>query len=336
MVRSTGILCPSSRHEGQKACAGADGVVSSPPVYSVDHTAILERKEATRTHPQPGTSPDFRGWVSNNNTYLTIYAQSEDDNEMGCIEIPSNLGMNAGIGGIFDNFSSDKGNCGTVTFNGGRISFTQGESGSINERKAAGIGGAYNGSGGKITVNGGIIEGIKRYEGACIGGGWNGTGNIFTMNGGVIRNLSSEYGAAIGGGKRHNNGGYGGTITINGGTLTSISSADGACIGGGSGGKGGNITINGGVITLATNSQIADIDGAGIGGGDGGAGGTITINGGTINMIQNQNKAGWTVRRSTDTKIRDWLGISQDDAVLLRVFPGARPFLRAERFSVAA
>lgn len=64
MMRSTGILCPSSRHEGQKACAGADGVVSSPSVYSVDHTAILERKEATRTHPQPGTSPDFRGWVS--------------------------------------------------------------------------------------------------------------------------------------------------------------------------------------------------------------------------------------------------------------------------------
>lgn len=231
-----------------------------------------------------------QGITAHNGNYLTIYAQSEDDNEMGCIEIPSNLGMNAGIGGIFDNFSSDKGNCGTVTFNGGRISFTQGESGSVNERKAAGIGGAYNGSGGKITVNGGIIEGIKRYEGACIGGGWNGTGNIFTINGGVIRNLSSEYGAAIGGGKRHNNGGYGGTITINGGTLTSISSADGACIGGGSGGKGGNITINGGVITLATNSQIADIDGAGIGGGDGGAGGTITINGGTINMIQNQNK----------------------------------------------
>lgn len=84
-----------------------------------------------------------QGITAHNGNYLTIYAQSEDDNEMGCIEIPSNLGMNAGIGGIFDNFSSDKGNCGTVTFNGGRISFTQGESGSVNERKAAGIGGAY-------------------------------------------------------------------------------------------------------------------------------------------------------------------------------------------------
>lgn len=222
-----------------------------------------------------------QGITVHNNTYLTIYAQSEEESTMGCIEIPSNLGMNAGIGGIFDNFSSDKGNCGTVTFNGGRISFTQGESGSVNERKAAGIGGAYNGSGGKITVNGGIIEGIKRYEGACIGGGWNGTGNIFTMNGGVIRNLSSEYGAAIGGGKRHRDGGYGGTITINVGTIANIASSYGACIGGGDGGKGGKITINGGTINI---NQDPDKQyyGAGIGGGNGGNGGTIKITGGNI------------------------------------------------------
>ena len=155
-----------------------------------------------------------QGITVHNGSILTIYAQSEDENRMGRIVIPGNLEDNAGIGGIYSGSPNERA-CGSVTFNGGRISFTQDESGSVNERKAAGIGGARNGGGGAITVNGGIIEDIKRYEGACIGGGWNSPGGTFVINGGTIRNLASEYGACIGGGRGYTDG----AITINGGTI---------------------------------------------------------------------------------------------------------------------
>ena len=188
-----------------------------------------------------------QGITVHNGSILTIYAQSEDEDTMGRIVIPGNLKDDAGIGGIYSGDPSERA-CGSVTFNGGRISFTQDESGSVNERKAAGIGGARDGGGGAITVNGGIIEDIKRYEGACIGGGWNSTGGTFVINGGTIRNLASEYGACIGGGRGYADG----AITINGGTIENIANSYGAAIGGGQGGGAKNITIRGGEIHAQT------------------------------------------------------------------------------------
>ena len=221
-----------------------------------------------------------QGITVHNGSILTIYAQSEDEDTMGRIVIPGNLKDNAGIGGVFSGDPSERA-CGIVTFNGGRISFTQGESGSVSERKAAGIGGARDGGGGAITVNGGIIEDIKRYEGACIGGGWNSPGGTFVINGGTIRNLASEYGACIGGGRGYADG----AITINGGTIENIANSYGAAIGGGYNALGREIKINGGSITIVE-GDYDSVSGAGIGGGDGKEGKNITITGGTININQ--------------------------------------------------
>ena len=184
---------------------------------------------------------------------LTIYAQSEDESQMG--------------------------------------ELVAGVSGSI-ERGYAGIGGAQNQSGQNITINGGKVTALggggndenNDYGGAGIGGGYQELGKNITINGGKVTATSQSYGAGIGGGGEYGDGHH---ITINGGTVTATGGGDGAGIGGGDLGKGSNITINGGTV-----NAIGGEDGAGIGGGSRGDGEDIAINGETVIAIGGDKGAG--------------------------------------------
>ena len=162
---------------------------------------------------------------------LTIYAQSEDRNTMGCIMIDGDRQNQAGIGG-FSGSTSDTKNCGHVTINGGKIDFSLQTKDKVNNSNSAGIGGS-NGGGGKITINGGVICNINSFYGACIGGGDGGSGGNITINGGttnIVQNLYKRYfGAGIGGGCN----GSGGNIKVTGGTITSKRSSGTAAIGSG-------------------------------------------------------------------------------------------------------
>jgi hypothetical protein len=197
--------------------------VSSGYGISVDGTVHLILAD--------GCSLDFTTIKLEENSNLSIYAQSDDEN-MGKLTVRSNA-YNAGI----------EVNAGsTVTIHGGRVTAT-GDNG-------AGIGGydQQAGGGGNITINGGTVEATSSM-GAGIGGGGGGNGGTITISDGAVTATSTLGGAGIGGGI-----GGGGEITISGGTVKA-SCAAGADIGGGFDEINGSIVpsdkieISGGTVT---------------------------------------------------------------------------------------
>ena len=220
---------------------------------------------------------------------LTIYAQSNEKDQVGSLTAISNNINNAGIGG------NKNESAGKIVIDGGKI-----EVGSIIEGSdGAAIGGGSQGSGGNITFNGGFIvvnrdmgsfggPGIDS-SGAGIGGGAEGAGGNIQINNGQLT-IQTERGAGIGSGSQSESRAT--NIEINGGEID-ITSRGGSGIGGGTWSASGNITINAGHITIKGRFGI---DSAGIGSGSNYYGGnygtvpfskdTITINDSNINISE--------------------------------------------------
>lgn len=214
---------------------------------------------------------------------LTIYAQSENESEMGKLVAEpgddySIYRMCAVIGG------NGTDTAGSITINGGNITAT-GKSDSGAYGAAIGTG-CYSTSGSTdstmaITINGGIVTAEATGGGAAIGTGYRTGGGTITINGGTINATSNGDGAAIGTGYTGN----GGTISINGGTVQATSNNSGAAIGVGDSGTLGTVNITGGQITAAALNRKASESGAAIGCGYFyKTGGKINISGGTINI----------------------------------------------------
>ena len=197
---------------------------------------------------------------------LTIYAQSENENEMGALVAkPGDDYLTYRYCAVIGGNGTDT--AGSITINGGNITAT-----------------------GKVSSNGAY--------GAAIGTGcYSKSGSTdstmaITINGGIVTAEASGGGAAIGTGYRTGDG----TITINGGTINATSNGAGAAIGVGDSGTLGTVTITGGQITAAAlNQRKASESGAAIGCGyfyktDG----EIYISGGTINITAGyQNGIGY-------------------------------------------
>lgn len=180
---------------------------------------------------------------------LAIYAQSDEESEMGKLNITAPDGETAIGGRNGENANIEKaadngGNCGIVVFCGGNVSLT----GMGNNCIGGGNGGRgidfnelpqsydheYNknqrgadgGNGGNIYFCGGIVA-FNSSENACIGGGNGGRGA--SMDGNVVHTRSDV------GGKGGNSGNiyfYSGKVMLN--------STRNACIVGGNGGNGGS------------------------------------------------------------------------------------------------
>lgn len=105
---------------------------------------------------------------------LTIYAQSENENDMGSLTAQGTSAC-AGIGG-----TEASANGGDITINGGRIESTGGED-------AAGIGGGKSGVGGTIHIRGGMVTATGKFGSAGIGGNCGGSGTSA-----MARSLSAE------------------------------------------------------------------------------------------------------------------------------------------------
>ncbi|MDD6189713.1 MAG: InlB B-repeat-containing protein [Clostridiales bacterium] len=236
-----------------------------------------------------------------NNSSLTIYAQSTGKDTMGTLTATGSLYRAA-----IENFAPQN----SITINGGNIQATGGNGGA-NEAGGAGIGGhgaigstaGY--SGGTITINGGNIQatggdgganGFADYGGAGIGGGGgktSGGGGCITINGGTVIATGGSGAAGIGGGANGAGTSRIGdrTITITGGNVTANGGKYGAGIGGGNQGAGscdgGSINIIGGTVNANGGN-----DAAGIGGGKNGAGGNITISGTADVTAQGGNAGG--------------------------------------------
>lgn len=131
--------------------------------------------------------------------WFAVYAQSLEEDKMGKLTVPASTieSGNAGIG------TASKGNCGSITINGGKLTVQGGSN-------SAGIGSGDEGECNSIAINGGVIAVTGGENGAGIGSGRNGKCGVVNINGGVI--------TAIGGGTRPGIGGgiYGdcGTVTI--------------------------------------------------------------------------------------------------------------------------
>lgn len=155
--------------------------------------------------------------VRNGNT-LTVYAQSDDQSEMGTLIAQTNSDGYAVIGG------DPEQNAGTITFNGGNIEVTNN-----GYKGGAGIGGggySYReaGAGGITTINGGFVTVTMKYQTSVgIGGGsssyspYGKSCGTIMINGGTVKVNGSGYGIGSGNGCS----GREGTITINGGTVVS-------------------------------------------------------------------------------------------------------------------
>ena len=215
---------------------------------------------------------------------LTIYAQSENESEMGkLVAEPGDDYLTyrycAVIGGNGDDTA------GSITINGGNITAT-GKSASNAHGAAIGTGSdpqqTERDSTMAITINGGTVKATSNSSGAAIGTGYRTDGGTITINGGTINATSNGGGAAIGTGYTGN----GGTVTINGGTVKATSNRSGAAIGVGDSGTLGTVNITGGQITAAAlNQRKASESGAAIGCGYFyKTGGEINISGGTINI----------------------------------------------------
>lgn len=225
---------------------------------------------------------------------LTIYAQSENENEMGALVAePGDDYLTYRYCAVIGGNGTDT--AGSITINGGNITAT-GKSASNAYGAAIGTG-CYSKSGSTdstmaITINGGIVTAEATGGGAAIGTGYRTGGGTITINGGTINATSNGDGAAIGTGRVGN----GGTVSINGGTVQATSNSSGAAIGVGDSGTLGTVTITGGQITAAAlNQRKASESGAAIGCGyfyktDG----EIYISGGTINITAGyQNGIGY-------------------------------------------
>jgi hypothetical protein len=209
---------------------------------------------------------------------FSIYAQSDDDQQMGALiaEMPEKtVGETAKPGiGSFDE-------CGTITIHGGHITVSgQGNCPGIGSgfeveemtstiliyggnieaqggKNGAGIG-AGNDSDMKGTINiyDGTVKATGGYEGAGIGGGWSGDmGGTINIYGGKVIAQGGDYAAGIGGGSGDNDIFFGddgdmtGTVSIHGGTVSAKGGKKAAGIGGGYDGKGGSVNITAGTVT---------------------------------------------------------------------------------------
>ena len=126
------------------------------------------------------------GILLNRGSSLTIYAQTEDPDNMGVLNANSSGPGRSGIGGYlgsaYDNQTS-------ITINGGKIN--------AYSSSAAGIGSPGTvGNPGPITINGGIINAYGG-NGAGIGGSTNGYTGDITINGGYVY-ATGVKGAGIG------------------------------------------------------------------------------------------------------------------------------------------
>lgn len=216
---------------------------------------------------------------------LTIYAQSENESEMGkLVAEPGDDYLTyrycAVIGGNGDDTA------GSITINGGNITAT-GKSASNAHGAAIGTGSdpqqTERDSTMAITINGGIVTAEATGGGAAIGTGYRTGGGTITINGGTINATSNGGGAAIGTGYTGN----GGTVTINGGTVKATSNSSGAAIGVGDSGILGTVNITGGQITAAAYNKKGNPSNSGAAIGCGyfyKTGGEINISGGTINI----------------------------------------------------
>ncbi|MBQ0027133.1 MAG: hypothetical protein KBS96_00880 [Lachnospiraceae bacterium] len=186
-----------------------------------------------------------------------------------------------------------RGECGTITINGGTVEAYGGDEaaaiGSGNYGKCKGI---YI-NGGKVYANTGVNTHPQRTmnTAAAIGSG-NGVAQDFeiVITGGYVEAISQERGAGIGGSSRYEDGGQAGVITISGeNTEIYAASAFGAGIGSGGADVGFNrgdgassdtmkITIKDGAYVVA----ISTAGGAGIGGGNKGDGGYIVIDNASV------------------------------------------------------
>ena len=140
-----------------------------------------------------------KGITVNGSDSLTIYAQSNDEAQMGALTVTSSDSNNAGIGG-------SNGDGGAITINGGKITAAVQYH---NIYGSAGIGGGHGGAGGAITINNGIVNATGGNFSAGIGGGRGGAGGTIKINGGTVTATGGNDGAGIGGG----NGGAGGSFT---------------------------------------------------------------------------------------------------------------------------
>ena len=190
-----------------------------------------------------------KGITVEDNNSLSIYAQSENESEMGKLNITAPesetaIGGRNGENADIEKAAGNGGNCGIVVFCGGNISLT----GMGNNCIGGGNGGrgidfnelpqsygheykeskrgADGGNGGNIYFCGGIVV-FNSSENACIGGGNGGRGA--SMDGNVADTRSDV------GGKGGNSGNiyfYSGKVMLN--------STRNACIVGGNGGNGGS------------------------------------------------------------------------------------------------
>lgn len=164
----------------------------------------------------------YGGVCVNDGNSLTVYAQSEWENEMGVLNACGYYDYkNAGIGGAVGRSG------GNITIDGGKIS-------AVGLCEAAGIGGGSGGKNGNVVIHGGIVAAESMEGGAGIGTGMYEC-TYSTDNDGKVE--LTEYG--------HNDG----NITITGGIVKASTSSYGSGIGGGEGFEGGNITISGGTVT---------------------------------------------------------------------------------------
>lgn len=226
---------------------------------------------------------------------LTIYAQSENENEMGkLVALSGDDYLTYRYCAVIGGNGTDT--AGSITINGGNITAT-GKSDSGAYGAAIGTG-CYSTSGSTdstmaITINGGIVTAEATGGGAAIGTGYRTGGGTITINGGTINATSNGGGAAIGTGYTGN----GGTISINGGTVQATSNNSGAAIGVGDSGILGTVNITGGQITAAAYNKKGNPSNSGAAIGCGyfyETGGEINISGGTINITNGyQNGIGY-------------------------------------------
>ena len=163
-----------------------------------------------------------KGITVNSGNSLTIYGQTAGT---GTLTTGTPDTYYAGIGG-YGTGTSNPGNSGAITINGGTVSATGGKYG-------AGIGGGYKGTG-AVTIHGGTVTGTGGEYGAGIGGGDGDTGDV-TINGGTVTAEGGSYAAGIGSGCDVSNS----TVTISGGFVAATGGNYGAAIGSGGSGSAG-------------------------------------------------------------------------------------------------
>jgi len=201
----------------------------------------------------------------------------------------SGAGIGAGFVPLGYEGWSTRGNCGTITINGGIITAKGGNggdggNGKCGEALGTGAYGGYGGSGAGAGIGGSGGTGSGNCGPGAVGGGSSsvgGDGGTITINGGTVtaeggsngsggNGANDIFGCPFGKGEGGNGGGKGAGIGGGGG--------GGACGGTGSSANGAPGNSNGAIIGFGSS-------GGGSGGRSGGDGGTVIINGGSVNAI---------------------------------------------------